>query len=90
MGSAELRYDVRRPFGIADRAQLYAFGDGGVVSNLSNGFGGGSLASAGGGVRVDFSRVVGATAEVAVPLTGPRYDTGNRQPRFNFGLSTSF
>lgn len=90
MGSAELRYDLRRPFGIADRAQLYAFGDGGVVSNLSNGFGGGSLASAGGGVRVDFSRVVGATAEVAVPLTGPRYDTGNRQPRFNFGLSTSF
>ncbi|MGN6819866.1 MAG: ShlB/FhaC/HecB family hemolysin secretion/activation protein [Sphingomonas sp.] len=90
MGLAELRYDVKRPFGIADRAQLYAFGDGGVVRNLSNGFGGGSLASAGGGVRVDFSRVIGATAEVAVPLSGPRYDTGNRQPRLNFGLSTSF
>jgi hemolysin activation/secretion protein len=90
MGSAELRYDVKRPLGIVDRAQFYAFGDGGVVRNLSNGTGGGSLASAGGGLRVDISRAIGATAEVAVPLTGPRYDTGNRQPRINLGVSTAF
>ncbi|WP_169804952.1 ShlB/FhaC/HecB family hemolysin secretion/activation protein [Sphingomonas asaccharolytica] len=90
MGSAELRYDVKQPLGIVDRAQFYAFGDGGVVRNLSNGTGGGSLASAGGGLRVDISHAIGATAEVAVPLTGPRYDTGNRQPRINLGLSTAF
>jgi hemolysin activation/secretion protein len=90
MGSAELRYDIKRPLGVADRAQLYAFGDGGVVRDLINGAGGGSLASMGGGLRVDFSPRIGATAEIAVPLTGARYDTGNRNPRVNFGLSTSF
>jgi hemolysin activation/secretion protein len=90
MGSAELRYDIKRPFGIAERAQIYAFGDGGVVRNLANGFGGGSLTSAGGGLRIDFSRRIGAIAEIAVPLSGPRYDTRNRQPRINLGLSTSF
>lgn len=90
MGSAELRFDIKRPLGIADRAQLYAFGDGGVTRNLANGFGGGSLASAGGGLRVDFSRSIGATAEIAVPLSGPRYDTRNRQPRINVGISTAF
>lgn len=90
MGSAELRFDIKRPLGIADRAQLYAFGDGGVTRNLANGFGGGALASAGGGLRVEFSRSIGATAEIAVPLTGPRYDTRNRQPRINVGISTAF
>ncbi|WP_186729055.1 ShlB/FhaC/HecB family hemolysin secretion/activation protein [Sphingomonas panacisoli] len=90
MGSAELRWDIKRPFGIARRAQLYAFGDGGVARNLSNGFGGGSLASVGGGLRVDITRSFGATAEIAVPLSGVRYDTRNRQPRVNLGISTSF
>jgi len=90
MGSAELRFDIKRPLGIADRAQLYVFSDGGVTRNLASGFGGGSLASAGGGLRIDITRSLGATAEVAVPLSGPRYDTRNRQPRINLGLSTAF
>lgn len=90
MGSAELRFDIKRPLGVAERAQIYAFGDGGVVHNLANGFGSGSLASAGGGLRVDFSRSIGATAEIAVPLSGTRYDTRNRQPRINVGVIKSF
>ena len=90
MGSAELRFDIKRPLGIVDRAQLYVFGDGGVTRNLANGFGGGSLGSAGGGLRVDFTPTLGATAEVAVPLSGPRYDTRNRQPRINLGILTAF
>jgi hemolysin activation/secretion protein len=90
IGSAELRFDLNRPFSFTRRAQFYAFGDGGVVNNLGTGGGGGSLASAGGGVRVDFTNRIGATAEVAVPLSGSRYDTGNRQPKINLGLSTSF
>lgn len=90
MGSAELRYDVKRPLGIADRAQLYAFGDGGVVRSIVSDWDGGSLASTGGGVRIDFNKTIGATAEIAVPLTGPRYDTGNRAPRVNLGVSKAF
>ncbi|MGN6817635.1 MAG: hypothetical protein ACTHJR_03085 [Sphingomonas sp.] len=32
---------------------------------------------------------VGAAAEVAVPLTRPRYDTGNRDSRINLGIPTA-
>lgn len=90
MGSVEARYDVKRPFGIAERAQVYVFGDAGIVNNLADGIGGGSLASAGGGIRLDVARGLGANAGVAVPLSGVRYDTGNRQPRINLGISKSF
>ncbi|MBC2669512.1 ShlB/FhaC/HecB family hemolysin secretion/activation protein [Novosphingobium piscinae] len=90
VGLAELRYLVDRPLGLVQRAQLYAFADGGVVSNRQDGPGGGALASAGGGLRVDLSGRMGATMEVAVPLSGPRYDTGTESPRVNLGLIQSF
>jgi hemolysin activation/secretion protein len=90
MGMAELRYLVDHPFGPVKRTQLYLYVDGGNVSNLNGGFGGGSLASAGGGMRVDITPTMGATFEVAVPLTGPRYDTDDATPKFNFGLVRSF
>jgi hemolysin activation/secretion protein len=89
-GSAELRFDLDRPFGFANHIQLYTFGDGGAVYNLANQPGGTTLASAGGGMRIDFSSALGATAEIAVPLTQPRYDTQNRQPRISVGLAKSF
>ncbi len=90
MGMLELRYDWDTPLGLIRRAQLYGFVDGGQVSNLRGGYGGGGLASAGGGVRADITRELGATVEVAAPLTDPRYETGDRRPRVNLGLARTF
>lgn len=87
---AELRYGLNQPFAAVQRAEFYAYVDGGSVSNRDGGFGGGSLASGGGGIRVDFTRTFGAGLEVAAPLTGERYDTGDRSSRINFRLNTSF
>lgn len=89
-GMAELRYLWKQPAGFIDRAQLYVFVDGGEVSNLQGGFGGGSLASAGGGLRADLRHQLGVNMEVGVPLTGPRYDTGDRTPKLNLRLVRSF
>lgn len=90
MGSAELRYDWRNPLGLGRKAQLYGFADAGRVTNLERGFGGGSLASAGGGIRADLSSSIDASLEVAVPLSGPRYETEDHTPRFNLRLLKVF
>jgi hemolysin activation/secretion protein len=89
-GSAELRYDWKEPFNLFPKAQLYGFIDGGEVSNFGSDFGSGSLASTGGGVRADLGNSLGASVEVAVPLTGPRYDTGNEAPKLNLRVGKSF
>ncbi len=90
MGVGELRYDWPRAFGVFESMQLYAFADGGVVTNLDDGFGGGSLASSGAGFRADVTRTLDLDFEVAVPLTGPRYDTEDETPRVNVRVSKSF
>lgn len=90
MGSSEVRYDWRNPLGLGRKAQLYSFLDGGRVTNLAGGFGGGSLASGGGGIRADVSSTIDASVEVAVPLSGPRYETGTHQPRINLRLLKLF
>lgn len=90
MGVGELRYDLQDGLGPIDRLQLYAFADGGTVTNLSDGFGGGSLASSGAGFRADISDTLDLDFEVAVPLTGPRYDTDDESPRVNVSVSKSF
>ncbi|MCW3848861.1 hypothetical protein OF829_16615 [Sphingomonas sp. LB-2] len=90
MGSAELRYNWPRPFNAIPRAQLYVFADGGKVANLESGLGSGELYSAGGGIRADLSNSFGANFEVAMPLSGPRYDTGDESPKLNFRLVHSF
>ena len=46
-GLAELRYDWPKAFGAVRHVQLYAFADGGTVSNLAQGLGGGTLAFSG-------------------------------------------
>jgi hemolysin activation/secretion protein len=90
MGMAELRYLIDRPLGLARRAQLYAFVDAGRVNNIDGGFGSGALASAGGGIRTDVTRTFGANLEVAMPLSGPRYDISDDAPKVNFKLLKSF
>ena len=89
-GSAELRYDWPRALGAVRRVQLYAFADGGTVSNLAGGLGGGTLASSGAGLRTDITRDLDLDFEVAVPLTEDRYDTGDNSPRLNLRISQSF
>ncbi|UYY59176.1 ShlB/FhaC/HecB family hemolysin secretion/activation protein [Sphingomonas sp. S2-65] len=89
-GLVELRYALDHPLGLVRRAQLYAFADGGKVTNQGGGFGSGSLASAGGGIRADVTRSFGANLELAMPLTGVRYDTNDETPKINFRLLKSF
>jgi len=90
MASAELQYDWDRRFGFARGAKLYAFVDGGRVTNLEDGYGSGSLFSTGGGIRADVDAHTDASLEIAVPLSGPRYDTGNADPKVRFSLTRYF
>lgn len=89
-GVGELRYDWPRALGAVQHLQLYAFADGGMVSNLAAGRGDETLASSGAGLRADVTRNLDFDFEVAVPLTDPRYDTGDKTPRINLRLSQSF
>lgn len=50
----------------------------------------GSVAPSGAGLRADVTGNLDFDLEVAVPLTEPRYDTGDRQPRINLRVSQSF
>ncbi len=90
MGYGELRYDWRGKGFWLPRAQVYVFADGGVVSNLQNGFGDGSLASAGGGMRLDITRDLDLDLEVAVPLSGTRFDSDSDAPLLNIRVEQSF
>lgn len=90
MGLAELRLSLKDPLDFVTRAQFYAFIDGGVVANHDGGYGGGSLASTGGGVRLDLSSRIGVSLELAVPITGPRYDSQDRSPKINLGIARAF
>lgn len=90
LGSAELRLDLAKgAHDFLSRMQIFGFVDGGSVSNLRQGVGGGSLLSAGGGIR--FGRgVVDAGMEVAVPLNSDRFDTSDRRPRVSTRISARF
>lgn len=89
-GSGELRYDWPGALGAKRDLQLYAFADGGTVSNLQNGRGGGTLASSGGGFRADLTRDLDVDLEIAVPLTERRFDTNDHSPRINLRVVQSF
>lgn len=89
-GLAELRFDLGKIAQPIRRTQLYAFVDGGSTTNLGQGTGGGSLASAGGGIRMWFTHGLSASIEAAAPLTGPRFATGDRSPRISFTLGADF
>jgi hemolysin activation/secretion protein len=89
-GVGELRYDWPDALGAVDHLQLYAFADGGTVTNLAGGRGNSTLASSGAGLRADVTRNLDFDLEVAVPLTEPRYDTDDKTPRINLRVSQSF
>jgi hemolysin activation/secretion protein len=90
MGFGELRYNWRGKGFWLPRGQAYVFADGGVVSNLEDGFGSGSLASAGGGMRLRLTRDTDLGVEVAVPLTGERLDSDSNGPLFNLRIGQAF
>lgn len=90
LGSVELRMDLQRlHLPLLQRAQFYGFADGGVVTNLRDGFGGGSLASAGAGLRLGRGAFDGGL-EIAFPLNENRFDTQDRAARLSAQLATHF
>jgi hemolysin activation/secretion protein len=88
-GSAEVRYDINRLPRPLRRLQLYLYADAGRVTNLRGGFGGGSLASAGGGVRAWLVDGFEAGLELGLPLTDGLFDD-DPDPRFSFTLGSRF
>jgi hemolysin activation/secretion protein len=87
-GSAELRLDLPG-IGPVKEAQLYGFADGGSVANLEGGFGGGSLASAGGGVRTWLRHGLEAALELGLPLSDGAGGE-ERDPRVSFAVTKRF
>jgi hemolysin activation/secretion protein len=87
MASAELRWVPVPQLSLMRKPQLYAFVDGGRVTNLRGGFGSGTLFSAGVGVRTAVARLADLDVGYAVPLSGPRYDVGRSTPVVNLRLS---
>ena len=88
LGSIELR----RQFSLNSRGrrlQLYTFADGGIVDNLRDGFGGGSLASAGGGIRLGLGKL-DMSLETAIPLSAPRYESDDKSPKINASIGFTF
>ena len=89
-GSVELRFDLKGLPEPASNLQLYGYADAGRVSNYQAGFGGGSLASAGGGIRLWLDGGVQASLEAGFPLTDGADPAAGRDPRFSFTLGKRF
>ena len=86
----ELRYDLRDSLpNPLRRAQFYLYADAGRVTNLRGGLGGGTLASAGGGVRVWLRNGFDAGVEIGVPLTDSPFNA-SPGPRLSFRISKQF
>lgn len=91
LASAELQAKLwDRPQGLLRWGQIYAFADGGSVSNLRNDYGTGPLYSAGVGTRMTVGRTFNLGLEAAFPLSSDRYETGDRSPRVSASIASSF
>lgn len=89
LGLAELRKEFNDVNEWLDWFQLYAFVDGGYVSNIGTGFGDGSLLSAGGGLRTQIGRFdIGI--EAAAPVGNDRFESGDRSPKINVQVGLRF
>lgn len=87
--SNELRYDFNGG-GAINSAQIYGFADAGIVDDLGISSDASRLASSGAGVRIDVNNMFDANLEVAVPLTGPRFESGSDSPRVYVGVAKHF
>lgn len=87
--AVEVRYDLRTPAFVVRRSQFYAYADGGRVTNLAAGYGSGTLASAGGGVRLWLRHRLEAGVELGVPLRDG-FDGRRPPPRLSVTLSARF
>ncbi len=85
-GSIELRFDLADLPRPAKGAQLYLFADAGHVDDFRTGRGGGTLASAGGGVRLWLESRINAGIELGLPLRGTALD---RDPGARLSLTLS-
>jgi hemolysin activation/secretion protein len=88
-GSIELRRDFNEPLPHVNWAQLYGFTDAGYVHNLQNGFGSGSLYSAGGGIRAKIGPTE-LSLEAAMPINVIRAESGDKDPRVNMSFGYRF
>lgn len=88
-GLAELRYRVATENLPLDTLQLYAFVDGGTVSDLGVGVGEGSLFSAGPGVRARIGPF-GFEVEGGFPLGGSAERAAENDPQVNVRAGISF
>ena len=86
---AELGYEFSEPAGWLKRLQPYAFVDGGYVDNIRGGFGGGTLISAGGGIRADIG-AVGLQFETAIPVYATGDGGSSREPKVNLQVGLGF
>lgn len=87
--SAELRYDLGRMPRPIRKAQVYAYADGGHVDNYRNGSGDGTLASAGGGMRIWLGKSIEAGLELGIPLKDGAFGQ-DRDPRVSFTVTSRF
>ena len=61
----------------------------GYVSNIGTGYGDGSLASAGGGVRAQIGKF-DLGVEAAAPVSDDRFESGDRSPKMNVQVGLRF
>ncbi|TXC69266.1 ShlB/FhaC/HecB family hemolysin secretion/activation protein [Sphingorhabdus soli] len=87
--SNEIRYDFEGD-GAISSAQFYGFADAGVVDDLGSLSDSSRLASSGAGIRIDVNKMFDANLEVAIPLTGPRFESGSANPRVSIGVAKHF
>ncbi len=87
--SVELRFDVEGMPRPLTGAQLYGYADAGSVANYRGGFGGGSLVSAGGGLRLWLGRAE-AGIELGLPLSDGADPLAGQDPRISFTVGSRF
>lgn len=90
MAAGEINYAIADKIGPVVKPAVYAFIDGGRVTNLDHGFGTGTLFSTGVGARAQVGKQMAADVALAVPLSGRRYDTGDTSPMIAFRLARRF
>jgi hemolysin activation/secretion protein len=89
-GSVELRFQLPQLGSPFRSALLYGYADAGTVGNYGTGAGGGSLASAGGGIRARLRPELDASLEVGVPLKDGDDPDESYNPRISFVIGSRF